>query len=829
MAHPTRARLAAWVEESLLRWEERIWLTPKPIASWGYTDLLVYRAFLLLTADLSAQLQLVETLSQEKPDYFQLREAAREQVSAEQEDLYTLEGLARHLGPELLQWVAATTVHPEPRWEVTLSIGKALDEAKTLPNQPSLLSYENLYRLASIGWLQDGLLPEGLKRALRGLLHKEVELIARMAVLAMLEEVVLPDEAFARQEHRIQMAVHRSILRPEDKQAQRELLYLWENGYLKTPIPQAIQRQKRNNVLLLSLYTLLAFAGFYGLNNSPPPEVLHGTVWVHPPEPLALSHNQGVEAYEQGNFAGALNAYADALIQDSSDVSLRHNLDLIRYNEGRSLHNQSKFALALASYFPLKSPELLQSYKPLYAKGLAWAYLDSISRARAIADSLAFLSDSSWTSRKVIFNRLLGPTLGSLPRTPPDKQLQLHTSLTDSSQRSLLPFLGHRLVDIRAAALAILNSQTEWDSLIAARVPGLLNDPNSALRLQAALALLAHPPVSDSLLTLIQSLQQASPEPLRSLIRYERATDSIPDAPVPTPRPEVPPDSSQEDSVSIIDPILLPSDSISPGVDTVQSDSLIITDSPDFPNMVFIQGGSFQMGSEEEFDFAKPIHEVRVSDFYLAKTEVTNAQFAAFLNAQGNQEEGGNTWYNPEGPGFQGNAQAVIQQNGQGLWLVQEGMEKHPVNYVSWYGARAYCRWLGPTYRLPTEAEWEYAARGAAQSRGDTYAGSNDPGEVAWYTVNTQDTGTRPVATLQPNELGLFDMSGNLWEWCQDWYTAYPSSPQTNPQGPENGVIRVIRGGSWRGGAAGLRVSSRSLSVPSSRNSDVGFRPARTP
>ena len=129
----------------------------------------------------------------------------------------------------------------------------------------------------------------------------------------------------------------------------------------------------------------------------------------------------------------------------------------------------------------------------------------------------------------------------------------------------------------------------------------------------------------------------------------------------------------------------------------------------------------------------------------------------------------------------------------------------------------------GKTYRLPTEAEWEYAARGGNKSQGYKYVGSNDLDLVAWYSGNSDGT-THKVGTRFPNELGIYDMSGNVWEWCQDWYGSYSSSPQTNPKGPNSGSYRVYRGGSWLDDARDCRVSFRDYFTPDYRYSDLGFR-----
>ena len=206
----------------------------------------------------------------------------------------------------------------------------------------------------------------------------------------------------------------------------------------------------------------------------------------------------------------------------------------------------------------------------------------------------------------------------------------------------------------------------------------------------------------------------------------------------------------------------------------------------------FTMGGTFEQGGDCLYD-EKPTHSVTLSDYYIGKFEVTQELWQAVM--------GNNPSY------FKGN--------------------NLPVNNVSWNDVQEFITKLnqktGANFRLPTEAEWEYAARGGNKSKGYKYSGSNTIGNVAWYLDNSSSK-THQVGTKSPNELGIYDMSGNVFEWCQDWYGNYSSGSQTNPTGPSSGSRRVFRGGSWISYALHCRVSDRGINAPDSRYSNVGFR-----
>lgn len=216
-------------------------------------------------------------------------------------------------------------------------------------------------------------------------------------------------------------------------------------------------------------------------------------------------------------------------------------------------------------------------------------------------------------------------------------------------------------------------------------------------------------------------------------------------------------------------------------------------------NMVRVEGGAYVMGATAEqgsdaFESEKPGHMVEVKSFYICRFEVTQAEWEVVMG------------YNPSG--FKS--------------------EQHPVENVSWEDCQRFISKLsaitGRLFRLPTEVEWEYAARGGKLSCGYKYSGGNEIDSLAWYEENSERH-SHLIGQKEPNELGLFDMSGNVWEWCQDVYAPYPSG--TGEQltwTPPTGNFRVLRGGSWFSDARDCRVSFRNYYTPGHRVANLGFR-----
>ncbi|MCX6138494.1 MAG: SUMF1/EgtB/PvdO family nonheme iron enzyme [Ignavibacteriales bacterium] len=215
---------------------------------------------------------------------------------------------------------------------------------------------------------------------------------------------------------------------------------------------------------------------------------------------------------------------------------------------------------------------------------------------------------------------------------------------------------------------------------------------------------------------------------------------------------------------------------------------------------VSVDGGSFVMGSNAGQSNEQPETPVRLDSYKISRTEITFDQYHDFCLDS-------TAYADPSDLGW--------------------GRGNRPVINVSWDEANAFCRWAssrtGKTVRLCSEAEWEFACRGGTASKNYTYSGSNSAGTVAWTYENSVSR-TQSVGSKQVNELGIYDMSGNVWEWCSDWYAAFPGTAQVNPNGPASGISRVLRGGSWYTSFRNATVHSRSDAPSSSRSQDVGFR-----
>ena len=247
-----------------------------------------------------------------------------------------------------------------------------------------------------------------------------------------------------------------------------------------------------------------------------------------------------------------------------------------------------------------------------------------------------------------------------------------------------------------------------------------------------------------------------------------------------------------------------------------------------YDQLVFIKSGEFIMGSNKGDNDEFPKHRVNLKSYYINKYEITNAQYIKFLNSINCDEHGwsedsifGKVMY----INIPDSDCPIGYEDGKFVFLgsYSSPLENCPAIEVTWYGANAYCKWKGG--RLPTEAEWEYAARGGVNNDSFRYSGGEDINDFAQYKGNN-NRHTQVVGSKKPNSLGIYDMSGNVWEWCSDIYSNsyYQKYEGDNPQGPPEGDSRVARGGGWAYDSKFCTVSVRNAAYPQSSDHNIGFR-----
>lgn len=293
-----------------------------------------------------------------------------------------------------------------------------------------------------------------------------------------------------------------------------------------------------------------------------------------------------------------------------------------------------------------------------------------------------------------------------------------------------------------------------------------------------------------------QSSVTPEPEPIEE-VSVEQSSESVaPSSVAPEPEPII--EVSSEQSSKSVAPDSKSESKQTNFTETAYGMSM---------KMIWVDGGTFKMGSNNGRDSEKPIHDVTLDGYWIAETEVTQAQWEAVMGTTIRQQRD--------------------KDNTSGS-LRGEGAN-YPMYYVNYNEAKEFCSRLssatGRKYTLPTEAQWEYAARGGKGATTYTYSGSNSIGSVAWYSGNS-GVSTHPVKGKTPNQLGLYDMSGNVWEWCLDYYDSnyYSSSPKANPSNRSRSYYRVTRGGSWSFDEGYCCVANRDFEIPSSRSYLNGFR-----
>ncbi len=851
LINPFDGRMASWADDLFRTWAERALLTPRPLADWGRNERRLAELFHVFPATLQSLGFWADELQHGDDARFEgWRERVQDAPGAilQPDDEMPLPLLLLQFPREIVRWVAACAIFPGLHWELTLWLGRHL-ETLSLQNQASV-TLENLLKIFRIRWFVEGQIPDTARLALLDWLEKEDATLLprlRFELATLLETNQPPENSAAWIDHRLAVVANRWAAET-DKKKRREL---------------------ENELAELLPKTTPDVATLKYLDAKPSP--LHFEVpprlrkYVYRGGFRALGFSGGVWSRALAGVLGLLGlafvllwkpvapddgcrgGRVDYVFENQRlTLCLSNTTDSVLWLERRALdslkaRNFAGFDSVSESFQAmLASRNLPESKESKGYDSTFWAVVKRFMPPDTLKHSFANISADLYNigvdfadggqkdSACLFFQKAIGWDASGQDYS---KEITWCNPTNQNNPPPLPPpsYPCRQIANVQAG-IGFRNrplSQAQFDEIT--------DKPTGRLHDRTSIGII--PPGSQVDLldstALAWKVQFGGKTGWIAKFRLNKPTlvpcgRAVPPAATALPTKDGGPVAAQPNAPET-------EQGLAPGT----PDTSKAAEAFALPEMVFVKGGTFQMGCPDEKDpdcggNEKPAHAVTLSDYSIGKTELTVAQYMAFVNETKShypewQEVGSK--YNVK-TGTDNHYKTI----GDALTA-----PNNPIVGISWNDAVAYCQWLskktGDNYRLPTEAEWEFAARGAktynpkAQEPAANfkYAGSNNLDEVGWYSGNS-DSKTHPVAQKKANELGLFDMSGNVWEWCADWYDEkyyeqFRSSAARNPTGAASGLFRVLRGGSWSGYGTNCRVSDRNWDLD--RLNGIGFRVAR--
>ncbi len=858
----------------LLQWKRRLLLTPQPVSGWYAREVLLHQHFQLFPADTEGILEGLNALD-ENEDYEPEPWTTQERRLGEKRTALdprtrlweTPEQHRAFLQDDAsFKWLCGLAVSVQPDFALTVAIGAYMG----IP-----VTHDRLLLLTRIPWLAENTPDDPLRLGLLACLSEDEERSARLAAKAELEAVQKQvHNGFAELEWKSSLAIHRFALEPNNESHRQVLKDLARLGLLNgsqyAELDGIVQRRIDAN------------ATFESLIEKPTPKPFFTPLfwWA------VLCSLLGAAALWYGVAAARNTAQADVFkkqVEMTTDSAYIRHLEAVRL--GNDLGRERQYAFWQGRQFYAEVADSLLKRAAGWSESIAFLQAAKNSDTEQQADPPFALADSNRmqlrynTAAQNLNFYLRGAAPNTSLRVARDAFWRLYNNgnanrsltlqadalhgyglcqyylsrnknpngdiaMALSAYRTLLAFTDSLYFDTLSLP-ANLQTLLEAEGLLPARTRepfecrriinvdysiGMRNRPLSQPEFNEV-----YQKRGDALdrATLMQDVPAGSTVDLLDSnalcykIRYRQKTGyiakfyrnkSVLGGCVINKNPR--PDFRKLNALS---------ERLDRYYTLVLSDTFLIDI---LGNMRDVQGGTFYMGCTAEqggdcFNGEKPAHQVTVGNFHLGKTEVTIAQYLVFCDETKSHYpvwlEAGNEY----------NIETGTDDSYKRIGMARSN-PNNPVTGVSWEDAIAFCAWLsrktGEIIRLPTEAEWEFAARGGTQQKQATkYAGSDDLNAVGWYSDNTKDRGVRAVATKKANALGLYDMSGNVWEWCSDWYGDYSADdgkPMLDQGGPKGGAYRVLRGGSWGPAPRCCRVSSRGNTFPGDRDDYLGFRVA---
>lgn len=787
---PMSGRLAKWTA-IFTEWRERALFSPKPLSQWGRKEAALGDLFYFMPASMESFTTTLEEFGSADP-----RQPS--ELMTKLEDVHwppiELEGsllatLQKHYPEPLVQWIAACAVYPTLHWDVTLYLGRELST-----EDAPLLTVENLLHLTRLPWFVEGHFPDAAREDLIAYLAQAgLESRIRESLHRLLEEVQKPPtESIAYEDYDVNALTNELLFtahRPRRRKLRTQL-----NRYLAAGLePDVVSLryvQERQSSSLDFILSEQWKRAFFNEGNPllgwkdwmwalPIWVVMVVAGWMYQPnfgtcEGEQVEYKEQLVCLESGKDYLILQEvhYRDTIAQQKSlpDIfpvtlvgGLQIKSTLIR--EADPIDSlQSKHNIAI--YFYNAGAKLHNQWRPLQDSIQTLSERAANAPLQQQSNNIGFSNArNKYRSLQIVADSLAAQSCDNFTRG-----YALYQQLPDTTRaRTLTVGYSFKLAMQRVCVEpdSVITEPFVWNVLI--------TDAQTGEPLNSAVVRALNGNIIGRATRTIGGFRLEVPGEFKnSLLEVNAAADGY-----------------QNRTTSL---------RVEENQATIALEPLPAIE----PDMVLVRGGTFTMGCLEKRDGnceddQKPPHEVKVNNFSISKYEVTQAQWRAVMGSDP-----------PE--------------------LNFKGCDQCPVESVSWNDIQDFLKKLndktGKNYRLPTEAEWEYAARGGANSRDYLYAGSNTIGEVAWYNENSGSK-THPVGQKTANELGIHDMSGNVWEWCSDWYDDYPTVTKgvlENPIGAATGSYRVFRGGGWNYDALHCRAAYRGYYTPTYGYSTFGFR-----
>ncbi len=834
----------------LLEWTAHFVITPIPASLWTWREQQLQSLFTVVPFNEEGLRVVAKQLNSEEaavtPTTLPTL-SLKEQIHLEETSLP--HSIATYLpNPYMQKWLAALAFFPQLNWNLTIFLGKLIANKY---QQNDLLSFENLRQLTRIYWFYNGFIPEEARAKLYSLLPESEAEAIHGEIATFLEKQLIQKEQYLSTESNqldLQILLHKAAAGIASKAELKELkqkVKAEEQDFLiarytKEPKPWEWILPEGFDFLIPekseSMNTIYQFMVNFTLPNFLPFEFLERKKVIEKQEELKeenvtleennIDSTSGLDTKESSTKKVFISysqkdKYAKKTLEnllsplvDSKRIDIWSD-DQIVFGEQwepiiEKAVNESNILIILLSPQSSASNWVEKELKsfllknnttiiPILLSPINLNNFPQIQRFQILPTNGKAIDE--WADEEEAWMQVLQEIEQSLGIAT-EKEIPIEPLSLDELQKLLKSYVAEGDLEKTLEYLSSIVEYSTFGDIV------LIKGRYRNLKREQRLGLITEEQRATTLATinyvLLEKIEELTEKDIQPKYLKTPAPKPTPTtAPVPTPSP------------------------------TPTNINLPI------PDLIFVQGGSFNMGSDDS-EREKPIHQVQLNDFQIGKYPITVEQYLAFVNATNSNHP---EWME------EGSTYNVKTGTDDHYKKIGEALTNPscPIVGISWYNAIAYCNWLSQQqsleavykidgkkisikknangFRLPSEAEWEYAARGGRESKGYSYSGSNDIEEVAWYSDNANRK-TQKIGQKKPNELGIYDMSGNVWEWCQDWYKEdyYKESPTDNPSGPMEGKYRVLRGGSWVDYDYDCRVSYRFRNSPVNRYNYYGFR-----